>query len=252
MSEYPDGPLPSNLVEQWQRFFVECLQRPLMMDRSTRVFETDLFPLQRKKELVKMLNLADQIEPKTVMSIGCDKGGELYHWCQFIPSVERIIACEVRGTPYASLFETTFPKIKFLWLARSSLEQSTKSEVRRFLMEAILPSGEVLGSRIDVLFIDGDKSFFFEDFLTWLPMMSPRGIVFMHDITDQAPGEAYRKIQRGEAGRDFATFDLLDSTESMAFLSKEPANGHEQWLKHWAGRSCGVGCILMPDCPLVR
>jgi hypothetical protein len=240
-----DGPLPADLVKWWQSFFANYPASPTrrMLDEdrvlaiSHGIFCTDLFPLQRKNELSAMINLAWRIKPKVVMSIGCDKGGELYHWCRFIPTIERAIACEIRGTPYSAEFERAFPKIKFLWLPRSSLDPEVPHVVKGWLID----------QKIDILFIDGDKSFFIDDFAFYRGLMSKAGIVFMHDITDPAPGEAYKRVQE-----HYKTFNLIDTSEALEMLGREPRNGHEGWLKYWNGRSCGVGCIFMPECSLVK
>jgi hypothetical protein len=252
-----DEPLPSNLVEMWQKFFDD--PEPLHQHHGQagqsvmichELFCTDLFPLQRKRELMTMLLLAESVKPKVIMDIGSDKGAGLHHWCR-LPTVEKVVACEIRGLPYAKLFEQHFPKIEFLWLPMSSYdcqtgEDSAKDRVRKFLGSH--PLSLRTKRDIDVLFIDGDKSMFLTDFNLYQPLMSRTGIVFMHDITDPAPGEAYRKVQAGgAAGRDYKTFDIIDTTESIEMLFREPRNGHEAWLKHWAGRSCGVGCIFMGD-----
>jgi hypothetical protein len=224
-----DGPLPDWIEPSWDRFFFK------EKEPDFDVFEGDLFPLQRRKEMEAMLNMVGMIpgRPLNMMEIGTDKGSLLYHFCERFP-LNKAVGCEIRGTPFAGPFERRFPHTKFLWLACSSLDLSTVTRVQDFLA----------GDRLDVLFIDGDKSYFLQDFELYLPLMSTRGIVFMHDITDMAPGEAYRTVR----ARGFRTFDLIDTSEVLPLFLRKPANGHEAWLAHWMGRSCGIGCIFMKEC----
>jgi hypothetical protein len=247
-AEQMDGPLPSNLVEMWNKFLLVPADRSFLGVTSDHLFKTDLFPLQRKRELALMLQLAKRINPKTVMEIGADKGGTLYHWCEYLEP-KTVIACEIRGTPYWNTFEDRFPDIDFLWLSCSSFGDCSPGKSTSEYVRQWLEDGDK--SKIDVLFIDGDKSFFLADFNAYKNLMAPTGIVFMHDITDAIPGSAYRAIQRGEVG-DYRTLDLINTSESveMRLFGREPKCGHDGWLRHWAGRSCGIGCVLMPECKI--
>jgi predicted O-methyltransferase YrrM len=186
------------------------------------------------------MDKARSYNPTTVFEIGSDKGGGLYHWCQCLPSVKQVIACEIRGTPYRDLFETHFPHIKFLWLdGVSSYSLETINQVDNWLA----------GDDIDCLFIDGDKGAFEKDFDVYLPYMAKeKSVVFMHDINDQVPNDQYQSVrERGFPGETF--IDTLDSLEAVnrEELGLPIANSHEAWLRYWKGDSCGVGTIYLSD-----
>lgn len=234
-----DDPLPSNLNEQLTKLFATESTRTPGADFYQAVFDDPvIFPLQRPREMAKMIAKAREIRPRIVYEIGADKAGGLYHWCKCLPSVERVIACEIRGVPYGSLFQEAFPALDFLWMAESSYAKGTVDYVRNWLH----------GERIDVLFIDGDKSMFDVDFDVYLPLMNPNGIVFMHDINDRAPTEAYEKV----IARGYRHEEILDIQDSIAAMERESdgiptATSHEGWLRHWRGQSCGVGCIFLGE-----
>jgi len=236
MKEYPKSDtlvrtkdydsFPDGMLDEIERFLVTD-------SHYLDVFTTArFFPLQRKNELKAMLSIASLVKPKVVYEIGADKGGSLYCWCKFSPSVERVIACEVRGTPYKKLFERAFPKIDFLWIEESSFREETVD----------LVSGWLGDDSIDCLFIDGDKSNFLTDFEQYIPMVSPFGIVFMHDIQDEHPGRDYQSVVR----KGYKTVRLIDTTESVELVlsDKEPKDSYESWLLTWYGRSAGVGVIF--------
>ena len=88
-----DGPLPTNLAECW---------RGLLYDRNIQTGDVYahpvLFPLQRQAEAAEMVKVARGVSPTVVMEIGADKGGGILAWCM-LPTVRRVIACEIRGTP---------------------------------------------------------------------------------------------------------------------------------------------------------
>lgn len=233
---WPDPPIPSGYVKQWEEFFRK--KHHTDTEFNDTLFDMDLFPLQYRRELGRMLQVARTIQPKTVMEIGCDKCASLYHFC-LIPSVERVIGCEIRGTPFSGIFEKNFPDIDFCWVKES---RSTKTllDVARFF-ETTHP--DHCRGRIDVLFIDGDKCFYMEDFATYLPMMNEKGIVFMHDVSEGYPKEVFEVVGK----RGYRTEYIRDTSEYDDFLraGKEPQTAYEQWLSYWKGGSCGVGVIYL-------
>jgi hypothetical protein len=171
------------------------------------------------------------------MEIGADKGGGLYHWCMCLPTVRNVIACEIRGMPYRHEFDDAFgEKIDFLWEPDGSYLPKTVESVARFLSYD-------KADKIDVLFIDGDKLGMLKDFEAYLPLMrQPGGVVFIHDIQDHEPYHQFKAIME----RGYRTEVILDKSE---YFDKpfdwEPKTPWEQWLKHWRGRSCGVGVVYL-------
>ena len=235
-----DAPFPPGMVEEIEKFFAEDSFRQPGLDYYEAVFRTQLFfPLQRKAELAWMMQIARKVCPTTVMEIGADKGGGLYHWCKCLLSVRRVIGCEIRGTPYQSEFAKAFSQINFVWMERGSLPPP-----------AIVRDPLLANHKIDVLFIDGDKNRFLEDFDAYRPLMSNHGVVFMHDINEH--GSPMRRAFDTVAARGYPHAVVIDTTESAEAKMREldgiPAsNPHEGWLRHWNGRSCGVGAIWMRE-----
>jgi predicted O-methyltransferase YrrM len=236
-----DAPFPEGMIQEIETFLSHDGSRLPGRVLYNDVFDTSMFfPLQRQRELREMMSIAADLSPVTVMEIGSDKGGSLYHWCKCHPTVKNVIACEIRGTPYSSLFERAFPRIQFLWLAESSYEKPAVEKVRRFLGD----------TEIDCLFIDGDKLRFLDDFRAYLPFMARPGTVFMHDINDREPRAAFLQVSAmaGAGELKASVTEFIDITDSEAAMKREakgipPASAHESWLRHWKGRSCGVGVI---------
>jgi len=183
--------------------------------------------------------------PVTVMEIGADKGGSLYHWIMCLPTVKFVIACEVRGTPYRHLFEAAFPDAEFLWLEGSSYAPETVERVANWLAMRDLSITEK--RRIDCLFIDGDKGAFDKDFAAYAGMVQHGGRVFLHDVQDDGgPRETFVKLQ----AQGYATDVILNKTDSYIAHEREVrgiacADAYEGWLRYWRGQSCGVGVIYL-------
>jgi len=238
---YPTGDVdfPEEMMPAIEKFFAKI--HPTLRpgeDLYPEVFDTAFFPLQRKRETIQMIRLARSRSPKIVYEVGADKAGGLYHWCQCIDTVERVIACEIRGTPYKHLFEAAFPHLDFLWIEASSFAPESVEGIKRWLGTDL----------IDVVFSDGDKGSFRRDFPIYLDLMRPDdGLILLHDITDEAPGDCYRAIVE-----NLAHYEIIDTSESDEAMQRiaagEPATtDHEHWLRYWHGRSCGVGVIPLGE-----
>lgn len=235
-----DADFPETMLANIERFFTTESRRQRGQDVYPAVFANEgFFPLQRKRELAKMLSTAREAKPRIVMEIGADKGGGFYHWVKSLSTVERAIAVEIRGTPYAAAFQKAFPAQDLLFLGGPSRAPETLAAVRTFLGD----------SRLDVLFIDGDKSHFFTDFEAYYPLMRKQtGIIFMHDITDPAPGAAFAKAVADPRVQRHTT--IIDTSEVAPALAREAAgtpatDSYEGWLRQWRGASCGVGVLYV-------
>lgn len=244
-----DDPIPDWLVPSWDSFIKkESVPLDLVFNE---LFDTDLFPLQRKRELRKMMRLIRSLPtpPSTIMEIGLDKCGTLYHWLKAFPSVERVIGVEIRGTPQAELFEKAFPRTKFLWVEASSYDPASAAAVQDFLGD----------HKLDFLFIDGDKSMFDVDFWLYRPMMSPGGVIAMHDIADNGSPmqDAFLSISKLFMQRGI----ILDTSEmdefKRAFLNgaygpggSHRITGYIDWLRIWGYTSCGFGYMVAGTGPI--
>lgn len=248
-----DEPFPKGMLQSIADALKHGLYEIDGLDTYPKIFSNPhMFPLQRPAELARMIQIARTISPGTIMEIGSDKAGGLYHWCKSILGIKRVIGCEIRGTPYFQLFQEAFPAIEFFWLPMSSYETGAIHATQKFMnnigRRRTLKKSEKAECKgvIDILFIDGDKSHFDTDFDRYLPLMNPDGIVFMHDITDPAPGEAYEKI----INRGYQHEEIIDRSDWEAAEKRERAGipsscEHESWMRHWKGKSCGVGVIYL-------
>lgn len=233
-----DAPLPANLEVAWENL----LDQELLFYKGNfqAMFDDPrCFPLQRKEEMQKMLELAVFSEAKVIMEIGTDKGGGVLGWCSYVrPYLEVMLCCEIRGVPYLAPFKKRFPEVEFHGYEASSYDPTTVEKVK----------SDLAGRKINVLFIDGDKSHFLTDFKLYRPLVANDGLVFFHDINE--PGkmrEAYEIAQREEG---CLCCEIVDTSSSLLALQRQLrkfscSSAHEQWLRQWAGRSCGVGILWL-------
>ncbi len=227
-----DAPLPDNLCECWEKF----LAQPHSSYED--IFEDGLLvPLQRKAELRLTFEwtLRSLPQPQTYCELGADKGPSVYAWCKHVPSLRRVIACEIRGTPYAEQFEKAFPHIQFLWLPHSSYAPATISQAQMWLAFRD-------NAHIDVMFFDGDKTRCDTDWIYWQGMLAPNAVVLVHDIVPAGKGgnskqtALFERLKRQYRHHvrivDFSDVDAVDSM---------PPSAYRNWLAFWGKTSAGVG-----------
>jgi hypothetical protein len=247
----------SKLQSDWPKEFLPSVEEFLREDyrrlNGDEAYSSNwFFPLQRKREAERMLRIAKELKPVTVLEIGADKGAGVYQWVKNLTTVQYMLAIEPRGCPYVRAMEQAFPRVRFCLVEGSSYTWTTLEFIRGWLAAARIPAGLStnidMGKTlpIDVLFIDGDKLSYIKDFDAYLPLMRPDGIVFCHDINWDTPMEDYNRI----VNRGYRSETIIDVRESNEALAREaqgipPSCPHEGWLRHWRGKSCGVGVIYL-------
>lgn len=225
----PEGQFPEGYKEGLQNFFIANKLPPgrLIYDE---VFNSVMFPLQRKNEMREMLIKALLLKPIVVGEIGSDKGGSLYHWCQ-LPTVRRVLGIEYRGVPYRAEFTRYFKDIDFCHIQGSSYDPDTVRAVKRWLEP----------DKFDCLFLDGDKANFMQDYICYKNMIRPGGLMFLHDINGEPPEFAFNQISKIHN-----TERIIDTSEARNLdRGVAPCNSWEEWLHFWGERSCGVGVVYI-------
>ena len=230
------GKLPDWCLPEWERLAkIPQVRMRLGFTAFAYVMQSRCHPLQRSFEMQEMFNLVQGNKPRVVVEIGTSRGGGVYHWADNVECVDRIAGVDVNGQPYAPVFREMFPSIDWHFHHGSSLE-------RDWLDGLIAWLG---GDKIDVLFIDGCKTAFRTDFDNHLSLMSPSGIVFMHDIQSTAAA-AWKQL---EERSPWDTCRLIDTSESLAAMQRmrrgEEATAYEKWLRSYRGRSAGVGVVFL-------
>lgn len=228
-----EGGWPEHYAEDLARFMENDPNRPVGLDLYEDVFNSALFPLQRKRELVKMIQLARTLNPRVVGEIGSDKGGSFYHWCKCFPTVQRAYACEYRGVPFQAAFEQAFPQIDFGFVYGSSFNDDNVSAVKDWLS----------GDKFDCLFLDGEKCFFDKDFYAYEPLVRSGGIIFLHDIHGFDINPRHTLDALKDSGYDVS--EIIDVSEYFDDDRTCDSAWH-QWLRYWKTTSCGVGVVRIP------
>jgi predicted O-methyltransferase YrrM len=140
-------------------------------------------PMQIREEITQFLEVAKEINPKTIVEIGTAKGGTLYLLTRIADKSAKLVSIDLPGGLFGGGYERwRIPMIQSF--ARDSQEivlvrgNSHEEETVRKLKD-------VLGGRtIDLLFIDGDHRYegVRKDFEFYSPFVRTGGIIAFHDI----------------------------------------------------------------------
>jgi predicted O-methyltransferase YrrM len=143
-------------------------------------------PGQVKSEITELCKIIRELNPKKIVEIGSKSGGTLFLFAR-VANAERIISIDLPSGTFGGGY--SYWKIPFLKsLGKRSVIQliradSHKAETLRKLKSLLK------GSKVDLLFIDGDHTYqgVKQDFQLYSSLVRKGGIVAFHDIVTHDP-----------------------------------------------------------------
>jgi cephalosporin hydroxylase len=146
-----------------------------------------LRPFQIKEEILKLLELLKDMEPRVVLEIGTAEGGTLFLFTRVASSDAIIISIDLPGGMFGGgypvwkipLYKSFAREKQKIYLIRAdSHSYKTLDKVKEILN----------GRNIDFLFIDGDHTYegVKKDFEMYSPLVK-KGIIAFHDIVQHPP-----------------------------------------------------------------
>lgn len=136
----------------------------------------DFQPAQKSSEIKKIMDLASSPKVKTICEIGTYKGGSLFLLAQAAASDTLLISVDIEYKDGRRRIYSKFakPGQHIKCIKGDTHELSTIERIRRILR----------GRKIDLLFIDGDHSFFgvMNDYIRFSPLVSEGGVIVFHDV----------------------------------------------------------------------
>lgn len=127
--------------------------------------------LQKPKELGRLGELVQKINPKVILEIGSDAGGTAWYWTALFPTAD-VICIDLPGGPFSS--GTPFEGSEYVTLIEGD---SHKHETYERLMH------HLNGRSVDFIFIDGDHTAqgVTMDYMVYAYACYPKMLAF-HDI----------------------------------------------------------------------
>lgn len=141
--------------------------------KTTDVFKSN----QKRNEILPLLELLKQLNPKTIIEIGTHRGGTLFLFSQIADPSAVVISVDYQYP--SEEYRKTLPKLarknqRIYCVQGDSHDSATLDRVK-----------EILGSRsVDFLFIDGDHTYegVKQDFYGYSDLVKEKGIIAFHDI----------------------------------------------------------------------
>lgn len=131
---------------------------------------------QKSTEILRVLELVRSSPINTIVEIGSFRGGTLALLCQVAPVDALIISVDIKYPLERRLANSclALPHQKLISIEGDSQSQKTLMKVKKNLR----------GKKIDLLFIDGDHSFFgvLSDYVFYSPLVRKGGVIAFHDI----------------------------------------------------------------------
>lgn len=140
-------------------------------------------PAQVESEILQLLKILSETNPKFILEIGTASGGTLFLFSRVASEDATIISVDLPGGPFGRgypkwripLYKSfALPKQQIHLIRANSRDRGTLEQVKAILE----------GEQIDFLFIDGDHSYYgvTRDFGMYGPLVRKRGIIVFHDI----------------------------------------------------------------------
>jgi cephalosporin hydroxylase len=198
-----------------------------------RVSQETFGVLQQEPEITQVLDYIAAANPSIIGEIGLKHSGNSFLFTQKCPQVKLFVGLDLKLENVDKLKYVAPTGMQFQFFEGSSYAPETVRKVQRFLN----------GRKFDFLFIDGDHSFHGvkEDFLEYLPMVRPGGLVGFHDIV---PDDVARYGTKPEDSECYGG-------EVYAFWAKlKPHFEHREFVRSWDQTGFGIGIIKLPSEPL--
>ncbi len=149
---------------------------------------------QLRWELEQLVELYKSCQPRTVVEIGVQSGGTLYHWLTHAPDNAIVVGVDLIGhrpkdqSSYLPLWESWCREgVVFRFIQDDSHREDTMERVRNYV------------GGIDWLFIDGDHTYegALADFEMYGPLVNAGGVIAFHDLmTPTNPVQQHIQVGR--------------------------------------------------------
>ena len=170
-------------LDEWWWFGKQArlLKRGLPTNRSpedvfAKLETSSLTSLQKRNEIVPLLEMLRRENATVICEIGSYDGGTLFLFAGVAPEDAQIFSLDLHlGFGRRSAFRRMLRRGQSLqYIEGDSHDLGTKSRLEKLLA----------GKRLDFLFIDGDHSFagVAADFELYSPLVRPGGLIAFHDI----------------------------------------------------------------------
>lgn len=166
----------SNIAVKLRERVLDCESLSDLVERPELMRTGSFWANQKHIEIVRLLEMLKEIQPRYLCEIGAFKGGTLFLFCQVATSNAQIVSIDIdypekKRRPFRQ-FAQRGQRVHCL--EADSQNTETVEIVRKYLS----------GHLFDFLFIDGDHSYqgVKADFELYSPLVRYGGLIAFHDI----------------------------------------------------------------------
>jgi len=172
----------SKLTLEARRIIQKCDNSTLSTEELIQLIKKSSFFYveQLDEELKVFLDLVFSTKPRVVCEIGAYRGGSLFMFSRVCPEDALMISIDINFPQERKKAYKFFARQKqrVISIEGDTSLENTLNAVKRSLR----------GEQIDLLFIDGDHSFFgvTNDFIRYSPLVKHGGLIAFHDINSDS------------------------------------------------------------------
>ena len=219
---------------EWKRRFSNIPMTLRLLESGCKTIE-DYFniasksnfpPAQHRSEIYALLRFLNEINVKTMLEIGTNRGGTLYLYAKSLPSDAHIMTMDliIKNRSLLESFRSANQKLKIL--EGDSTSEKMISKVREYFPEGI-----------DYILIDGDHSYegVKKDFINYSKLAKKGGLIGFHDIVEDNETR-YGIVTGGWAGGVPRFWrEIKDQYKSKEFVQNPLQDGLGLGVIEWQG-----------------
>jgi predicted O-methyltransferase YrrM len=178
-----------------------------LLTRASTGYLRTIVPLQRRSEIIGLLEAVRALRPKRVLEIGTANGGTLFLFTRVAAEDARILSVDLPSGAFGGeANEWKHPLWEAFVTGRQTLRLIRADSHAPSTFETV--KQDLGGEPIDFLMIDGDHTYdgVKQDFATYAPLVRPGGIIAFHDICKEphgGGGEVHRFWSEVREGRNY-------------------------------------------------
>ncbi|HTQ79447.1 MAG TPA: class I SAM-dependent methyltransferase [Thermoanaerobaculia bacterium] len=178
-----------------------------------------VYSMQRKTEILGLLEEVRAAAPRVVVEIGTASGGTLFLFSRMAAPDALLVSLDLPGGPFGGGYASwRIPLYRSFAVERQQIlllrGDSQSAELRERLQASLQ------GRPIDFLFIDGDHRYagVRADFAAYAPLVRPGGLIAFHDILPDArqPGMEVSRFWR-EVSQRFPAREFIEQPDEAGY-----------------------------------
>jgi predicted O-methyltransferase YrrM len=161
-----------------------------LIDFTSTAFYGLIRPIQVRFEILSLLGLVRELQPRTVLELGTARGGTLFLWTRVIPSDAHLVSIDLPGGRFGDGYVAwRAPVYRSFALGQQHIDLLRGDSHSESIFEQ---TRKLLGAKlVDYLYIDAGHTYndVKQDFQMYSRLVAPGGLIAFHDIAVHPPSK---------------------------------------------------------------